>query len=509
MSSRALPIGHRIQEYQVLRVLGEGGFGITYLAHDGNLDQRVALKEYFPHGHARRTWDRRVVPTDGSDDLFHWGYRRHLDEARVLSKLDHRNVVRVRRYLKVHGTAVTVQDYVDGTSLSEVLDAERTLDIDQWRGWMHQLLDALAHVHDRNYLHRDVKPANIIVRESDQSPVLIDFGSARIATGKRTRTVVLSHGYAPIEQYSATAEEGPFTDLYALAAVTYRVLTGDHPASAPDRSMDERLEPLAAALEERHQEWAAAVDVALAVRPADRPRTASEWRENLESAWCPSSVLLRAVPPEEELSERGMTSLHWAVQHDPNPELIALLLDRGADIEATDRHGGTPLHHAAGKAHEKVARLLLTRGAKVDATNDRGATPLHVACRNDSENVAELLLERGADIEATCGFGVTPLHHAARKGHENVARLLLDRGADIEATCSLGGTPLHHAAWKGREKGAELLLDRGADIEATDSVGDTPLHDAAGGDTRVWLACCSPAGPRWTRRTTAAQLHFT
>ena len=278
----ALPAGTLLDEYEIVRLLGAGGFGITYLAFDHTLDGPVAIKEYFPAGLAARVNDRRVIATStGSRDVFAWGLDRFIDEARTIHRFRHPNVVRAHRYIEAHGTAYIVMEYVEGESLASILEARGRLPAAAWRCWLDRLLDGLAHVHGHGYLHRDIKPANIVVRAEDGEPVLIDFGAARAAARDRTHTRVLTPEYAPIEQHSSQAAQGPPTDIYALAAVSCRALTGAPPPSAPDRMLDDRYEPLAVRVAGADRAWLAALDRGLALRPQDRPQTVATWRSTL------------------------------------------------------------------------------------------------------------------------------------------------------------------------------------------------------------------------------------
>ena len=142
-------------------------------------------------------------------------------------------------------------------------------------------MDGLAHVHDHDYLHRDIKPANIVIRAADGEPVLIDFGAARVASQQRTHTQVLTPGYAPIEQYTSQGTQGPPTDIYALAAVSCRVLTGKPPPNAPDRMLDDWHEPLAERVAGAGAAWLTAIDDGLELRSEDRPQTVTAWRAAL------------------------------------------------------------------------------------------------------------------------------------------------------------------------------------------------------------------------------------
>ncbi len=269
-------------------MLGAGGFGITYVAFDHQLDGPVAIKEYFPADLAARADGERVAAAATTNrDVFAWGLDRFLDEARAIHHFRHPNVVRAHRYLEANGTAYIVMEYVEGESLKEILDRRGCLPAEEWRPWMNSLLEGLAHVHAHDYLHRDIKPANIVVRASDGGPLLIDFGSARVQQGDRTHTQVLTESYAPIEQYSSGATQSPPTDIYALAAVSYRVLTGDAAPSAPDRVLQDDYQPLVDRDLDADAGWLAAVDRGLALRPEDRPPNVKAWSTALGAARAP------------------------------------------------------------------------------------------------------------------------------------------------------------------------------------------------------------------------------
>ena len=293
----AMPPGSRIAEYEIVRVLGTGGFGITYLAFDHRLDGPVAIKEYFPADLATRGDGWRVSATATTKrDLFAWGLDRFLDEARTTHRFRHPNVVRAHRYLEANGTAYIVMEYVEGESLKAILDRRGRLSPEEWRPWMEALLEGLAHIHSHDYLHRDIKPANIVVRAEDGEPVLIDFGSARAQHRDRTHTQVLTAGYAPIEQYSTGAEQGPPADIYALAAVSYKVLTGSTVASAPDRVLNDEYLPLAKRAAGPDSRWLAAIDHGLTLRPQDRPQSLADWCEALGSPHVASANKANAAP---------------------------------------------------------------------------------------------------------------------------------------------------------------------------------------------------------------------
>ena len=281
----ALPQGYRLQEYELVRVLGFGGFGMTYLGFDHNLDKGVAIKEYLPADIATRTSDNSVAAQASHfRDDFEWGLDRFLDEARVLARFDHRNIIKVYRFFEAHGTAYIVMEYAEGETLSAYLQRKNTLKEVELKAVLYPILDGLEVVHGADFLHRDIKPSNIILRDEDRSPVLLDFGAARQAIGARSRSVtsILTPGYAPIEQYSSRARQGPYTDIYALGAVCYHALTGSAPDDATDRV---RHDPLIRVSERCAGQASggllSAVDWALRVNEHDRPQSVASWRAAL------------------------------------------------------------------------------------------------------------------------------------------------------------------------------------------------------------------------------------
>jgi len=236
--SPTLPLGTRLAngKYTVEKVLGAGGFGITYLGTDVVLSRPVAIKELFPGGCQRN--GTTLVPTRLSPSDFSSMKQRFLKEARLLARLNHPGVVKVYDFFEENGTAYMVMEYLRGRSLARILQ-ERGGRLEEGSAvsYIERVGEALEVVHQAGILHRDIKPENIIVTE-DGRVVLIDFGAAReYVAGKTGRqTVVLTPGFAPPEQYAQFAERGAYTDVYALAATLYYLLTGEVPVSATDRA---------------------------------------------------------------------------------------------------------------------------------------------------------------------------------------------------------------------------------------------------------------------------------
>jgi serine/threonine protein kinase len=295
--ANALPSGHLLEEYRIEAILGAGGFGVTYKALDTHLETWVAIKEYFPVEWSFRDADGvKVHPNtqgqtsalEGQESDYHWGLERFLDEARVLARIQHPYVVRVKRYFRAHGTAYIVMEYEEGQPLSVILRDDETLDESQIRGLLEDILPALQAVHEQGYLHRDIKPANLYLRSADHRVMLIDFGAARAAVGRHGKSVtsLVTPGYSPPEQYTTRNDRyGSWTALYALGAVLYRCVTGQVPMEAAERLLDDHMEPVAQRGAGRYStNLLRVIDQALAVRPELRFRTVAEMQAALSGS---------------------------------------------------------------------------------------------------------------------------------------------------------------------------------------------------------------------------------
>ncbi|MDH3713374.1 MAG: protein kinase, partial [Gammaproteobacteria bacterium] len=301
---KALPRGGRLHWYRIDSILGQGGFGITYLAEDTNLEQRVAIKEYLPNELAVRVDETTVQPMSAEHGkMYHWGLDRFLTEAKTLAKFKHPNIVRVQSFFEQNNTAYMVMEYEDGQSLAQIIRAGQLRGEPALLALLDPILDGLALVHEAGFIHRDIKPDNIFIRK-DGSPVLLDFGSARHAISGQTRTLtsLVTPGYAPFEQYhDADGKQGPWTDIYALGATLYRAVTGNTPIEAIKRGMarinhstDPYLPLADLKAGEYSEHFLEALDCSLRFLEADRPQTAGSWQHMLHGT--------EPVPPQSEIA---------------------------------------------------------------------------------------------------------------------------------------------------------------------------------------------------------------
>ncbi|WP_295454387.1 bifunctional serine/threonine-protein kinase/formylglycine-generating enzyme family protein [uncultured Thiodictyon sp.] len=311
-------------QYLVGKVLGKPGtFGITYLGWDQRLETLVAIKEYLPREWAGRATDAlTVVPHSREDEggLFQYGLDRFLVEARTLARIDHPHVVRVRTYFPANGTAYLVMDYYPGFSLAEHLEQRGgRLPEDEARQLILPILEGLSAVHAKGFLHRDIKPLNIYLAQTEggaSRPLLLDFGAARAGMGERSRTVIYSGGYSPIEQYHEKGKQGPWTDIYSTAAVFYRLVTGKSLPESIARLVGDPLKP--AADFGVSQALSDTLTVALAMQPEERPQTVADFQTRLvrsdplpEMVRIPAGRFSMGCQPGEKECEDDEKPAHW------------------------------------------------------------------------------------------------------------------------------------------------------------------------------------------------------
>lgn len=283
---------YKLHWYEIKSVLGQGGFDITYLAHDLNLDRAVAIKEYLPTDFAAREGDHSIHPISvQTQPQFEWGLDRFISGARTLSKFDHPNIVKIFTVLEENNTGYLIMPYEEGQSLQSLLKGKNTLDESTLLKIVEPVLDGLELVHKHEFIHRGIKPDNIFIRENG-SPVLHDFGSARqaIAGQVKTLTTLVSPGYAPFEHYySKSDEQEPWTDIYGVGATVYRAITGIAPLDAIDRSkslLDGSQDTFISAMETGARRYSdqflKAIDHSISFKSIDRPQTISEWHREFD-----------------------------------------------------------------------------------------------------------------------------------------------------------------------------------------------------------------------------------
>ncbi len=335
----ALAPGRVVGRYEVLEVLGQGGFGITYRVRDTQLDREVALKEYLPPALAIRQDGSSVLPrsTEAVED-FSWGRDRFVAEGRTLANLhDAPAIVKVFDFIEANGTSYMVMELVRGGTLEDRVREKGPLLPPEIDTFLPPLLEGLQRVHATGYLHRDIKPGNILLNEAGL-PTLIDFGAARLAIAGRssTMTAIFTPGYAAPEQFT-TGKQGPWTDIYGLAATLHHAITGKAPPSAFDRLLEDTYQPLAGLhLIGYAPQLLAGIDAGLTVRFDERPQSIAAWRALLGGPMAdanttvimPQPVVppMPATPPTPPTPPSPPTALAVSPRPSRRPAAIAALL---------------------------------------------------------------------------------------------------------------------------------------------------------------------------------------
>ncbi|HVF09955.1 MAG TPA: protein kinase, partial [Abditibacteriaceae bacterium] len=297
-AAHALPAGTKLQggNFTVGQVLGQGGFGITYVGSDTGLRRAAAIKEFFPDGSTRQ--GKNVQPGGGHNTgEFQNAKATFLEEARILAQFQHPNIVDVYTVFEENNTAYMVMEYLRGRDVMQLLEERGAAPEAESLGIIEHVAAALEVVHQAGMLHQDVKPDNIVIN-SDGRVVLIDFGLTRkIETATKYGTVRLSGnmpqgtaGYAPLEQYGRQARVGIYTDVYALAATLYHLLTGAPPPEATDRAAGMELADPRLSHPEISAATAQAVMQGLAMEPAERPQSVREFMDLLGSGARPPDI---------------------------------------------------------------------------------------------------------------------------------------------------------------------------------------------------------------------------
>ncbi|MEP7300281.1 MAG: serine/threonine-protein kinase [Caldimonas sp.] len=330
LHQNALPVGAKLGEFEIIDLVGEGGFGIVYLAQDHSLHRKVALKEYMPALLALRGQDTSVsVRSERDRPTFETGLRSFVNEARMLAQFDHPALVKVYRFWEANGTAYMVMPFFSGQTLQDALKQRADPPDEAWiRKILWPIMDALAIIHADQVYHRDIAPDNIMLL-ADERPVLLDFGAARRVISDMTHalTVILKPGYAPIEQYADMPgmKQGPWTDVYALAAVMYFMILRRKPPPAVSRLMQDSYEPLTSsdAAARYSRAFLQGIDRCLNVKAGERPQSIAAMREALDTASTPASP---EAPPPEVPAENTVTAV-------PAPDAAA---DIALDLDAAD-----------------------------------------------------------------------------------------------------------------------------------------------------------------------------
>ncbi|HMN51418.1 MAG TPA: tetratricopeptide repeat protein [Xanthobacteraceae bacterium] len=356
----ALQPGTMITGYEVVRAIGAGGFGITYEGFNPITERRVAIKEFFPRGIASRDDATRIAYSQQDNEVVSWALKRFAESTNRLAKLKHPNIIEVLNYVADNGTGYMVMEHVDGTTLEDWLRERSTPpQVAELGPIFDPVFDALEYVHSSNLVHRDIAPDNIMIRKTDGRPMLIDFGALKIieqhtraAHAQTPKTFgVMKQNYSAPEQSEEGGPPDPRLDIYSLAATIYRALCGKPPVDSDKRKTDLALRgqdsyiPMTqAALVPVAQEFAAAIDAAMSLRPEGRPSTIREFRERLAARGMGSTAGASAedetiLAPKENKGPRRPPAPPLRAGQTPPPAYAAQAAAPVAAMSATNDPG--------------------------------------------------------------------------------------------------------------------------------------------------------------------------
>ena len=311
-------------KYRIISTLGQGGFGITYLAENTMLEGKVAIKEFFYKEYCDRDADTRhvTVPTSGNREIVERFKQKFIKEARTIFSLNHPNIVRILDVFEENGTAYYVMDYIEGESLGDMVKRRGAIPEAEALGYVKDAASALEYIHSKNINHLDIKPSNLVLRHDDGKVLVIDFGVAKqydavTSEGTTTTPVGISHGYSPAEQYRKNGVQAfsPQSDVYALAATLFKLLTGNTPPEAME-IQDEGL-PVAE-LQEKQISRPVISAIAMAMKGRhERTQSVTEFVSNLsrgcieESEW--TEVFSALTESEEKAKVNRKRKRLWTV----------------------------------------------------------------------------------------------------------------------------------------------------------------------------------------------------
>lgn len=540
-----LPAGTILNNsYSIRQPLGRGGFGITYLADENISGRLVVIKENFPSFCAGRDTQTLHIGALSNKQAgeYKWALENFENEARILTRLAHPNIVQILSIFTAFGTAYYVMPYISGTALHTAAPAPNEITEDWLRPILLDLLGALAYLHSNELLHRDIKPDNVLITAGG-APILIDFGTARTTQGNHTHTQVGTEGYAPLEQWAKGGKRGPWTDLYALGATCYRLITGTEPPDCHDRLEDDPYVPLSSNPQLRTRfsiTLLGSIDKALNMSRHERWQTAGEWIAHLTANQAVSYFGTKgpkSAPPTTGKSRRSAgrkqknkknsltitlllaalaipaayvgyqqlaprqqankpeTKLVTPQKQEPiapdvsTPSDSTVLSQEQAqqelkkyNITSSKQYNSELLKAAKGGTPERL-QLLINAGADIHTTDSSGKSAIHLAAESGNTECLKLLLNTpGIDVNVADEYDQTPLHWAAYAGKAECVKVLLNTpGIDIDRKHrgGAGHTPLRYAQIRNHEECALLLIKAGASISMLSSDGTNALHRAA------------------------------
>lgn len=508
-----LPPKLQLGKYKIEKVMGQGGFGITYLATNTETNKQVVIKENFSTEFSYRNMkDLTVSPlAPEMRETYEKVLRRFMEEAQLLAALNHPNIVPVTTAFKALGTAYYVMPHINGKDLKKS-DLTPSNITNTWLlPVLKKILLALKYLHGEGLIHRDIKPENILL-QSDGEPMLIDFGTARNQQCTHTMTRMCTPGYTPFEQISPRGNIGPWTDFYALGATCYYLITGECPPESMDRMLKDSYIPLAKRPELRHRfpiHVLRSIDKALSLHPEQRWQRADEWISTLETDIEP----LTLAPAEEQPIQLSPAdkSLQPPKTHEQSGWkkfriiltiffILSSLAAAGYFIRTalpTTEQENSPTPPADDTAPitdpqieqptTETSSSALTPEAAVEKLRELGIQPseysraICAAAEQGKLEQLRYLITAGADVNTSINNLNTPLHLAVIHKHNACVRILLAaENIQPDAANSEGKTPLMMACTNGNSESTELLIATGkVNPNTSDNQGNYPLTVAS------------------------------
>ena len=374
-----------IGRYTIEGVLGQGGFGITYLGIDELHEKKVAIKEFFPQGIVTRNieyQDTVTVTFVGEKDNYEKGKERFLKEARTMAKFSKdEGIVKALDFFEINNTAYIVMEYLEGITLKQYIRENQRITLEELVRLLVPLIESLDEIHSQGMIHRDISPDNIMVLP-DGRIKLMDFGAARDYTefGEKSLSIVLKPGYAPPEQYQTHGIQGPWTDIYALCATMYKCITGENPPDAIERVMDDHLKKISAFGIPVLPQIEEAIIKGMSVAANDRYQNVGDFCEDLYGGYEENSV------PEAEESQSQVET-----------ESAEQSVEAKADILQEEVPQGKYSTTEAVQESEKLISKELSENAGLTSEENEAEAGIESETNNLGNKVPEQILEKEKD----------------------------------------------------------------------------------------------------------------
>ena len=374
-----------IGRYTIEGVLGQGGFGITYLGIDELHEKKVAIKEFFPQGIVTRNieyQDTVTVTFVGEKDNYEKGKERFLKEARTMAKFSKdKGIVKALDFFEINNTAYIVMEYLEGVTLKQYLRENKRIDAEDLVELLVPLIESLDEIHSQGLIHRDISPDNIMVLP-DGRIKLMDFGAARDYTefGEKRLSIVLKPGYAPPEQYQTHGVQGPWTDIYALCATMYKCITGENPPDAIERVMDDHLKKISAFGIPVLPQIEEAIIKGMSVAANDRYQNVGDFCEDLYGGY-------------EERSVSGAEENQSQVETESAEQSVEAKTDMLKDEVPQGKYSTTE----AVQESEKLISKELSENAGLTSEENEAEAGIESETNNLGNKVPEQILEKEKD----------------------------------------------------------------------------------------------------------------